>query len=109
MNAARAFISATAFAAVTVALLATAAAESVRVTIKDLEFLPATITVKVGDVIEWSNTDFIAHTATARSGAWNVQIEAGATATFTVTQAGTIVYFCKYHPNMTATLVVTAN
>jgi plastocyanin len=109
MTAARAFLGAATFAAVTIACVAIAAAETVRVTITDLVFAPAAITVRVGDVIEWVNADFIAHTATDRGGAWDVPIAAGATATLTADRAGTFAYFCKYHPTMTGTLTVIAN
>ena len=44
------------------------AGEVVKVSIGDLAFAPANITVRVGDTIEWNNTDFVDHTATAKNG-----------------------------------------
>ena len=35
-----------------------------------LAFVPAQVSAHVGDTIEWVNADFVAHTATARNGAW---------------------------------------
>lgn len=38
-----------------------------------LEFMPAEVTVDVGDTVRWRNTDFLApHTATERSGLWDL-------------------------------------
>ena len=48
------------------------AGEVVKVSIGDLAFAPANITVHVGDTIEWDNTDFVDHTATAKNGDWDV-------------------------------------
>jgi hypothetical protein len=42
-------------------------------------FVPAEVTAHVRDTIEWVNTDFVAHTATARDGAWDVVIPVNAT------------------------------
>ncbi len=85
-----------------------AAAATIRIVIADLVFAPDTVAIHVGDVIEWVNQDFVAHTSTARSGAFDVEIEANATATMTVTRPGTIAYYCRYHPTMTGTLIVMA-
>jgi plastocyanin len=39
-----------------------------------LGFVPTEITAHVGDTIEWVNSDFVAHTATARDVSWDVLI-----------------------------------
>jgi plastocyanin len=44
------------------------------VTIDKLVFVPAEVTAKVGDTVEWINNDILAHTATAANGDWNVAI-----------------------------------
>jgi plastocyanin len=77
------------------------AGEIVKVTISDLAFSPAEITVKVGDTVEWVNKDFIDHTATATNGDWDVAIPAGQSAGQLITKTGTISYFCRAHPDMT--------
>jgi len=51
-----------------------AQAATVRVTIDKLIFVPAEVTAKVGDTVEWINKDILAHTATATNGDWNVAI-----------------------------------
>jgi plastocyanin len=85
---------------------AAALAETIKVTIKDLAFSPATVTAHVGDVIEWTNADFIDHTATAAKGEFDVMIRANQTARITVTKAGGIDYICAFHPNMTGAVQV---
>ena len=53
------------------------AGEVVQVKISDLAFTPAAITLRIGDTVEWVNGDFIDHTATAKTGEWDVMISAG--------------------------------
>ena len=82
------------------------AAETIRVTIDKLDFVPAQVTAKVGDTVEWINKDVIAHTATVK-GDWDVVIPPGKSATLVVEKAGTVEYYCRFHPNMKARLTVT--
>jgi plastocyanin len=96
--------------ALTIAIAApVSAGEVVRVKITDLAFTPAEITARIGDTVEWVNADFIDHTATANSDAWDVMVAAGKTERLQLTAAGTFDYFCRFHPNMTAKIHVTAN
>ena len=85
-----------------------AAGEIVRVAINDLAFSPADVTAKVGDTIEWVNSDYVDHTATDKGGAWDVAIAAGNTAQLALTSAGTFAYYCKFHPGMTGSIHVDA-
>ncbi|HVJ76906.1 MAG TPA: cupredoxin domain-containing protein [Hyphomicrobium sp.] len=85
------------------------AGAAVRVTIADLVFSPADITVKAGDTVEWVNNDFVDHTATAKNGAWDVMIPAGKSAHLKMTKVGTFTYFCRVHPDMVGTIRVTNN
>lgn len=89
-----------------------AAAETVKVGIDHLIFSPADIKAKVGDTIEWINQDVVAHTATLGKTsllkAWEVIIPAKKTAELKLTEAGTMDYYCRYHPNMKARITVTA-
>jgi plastocyanin len=78
------------------------------VLIKQFKFQPDTLTVHVGDSVEWKNDDIVPHTATsldektfdsgriARSASWR----------FTVTKNGMYDYQCTFHPNMKGKLVV---
>jgi plastocyanin len=75
-------------------------AETIRVDLKTLAFAPAAITARVGDTIEWVNNDFVAHTATARNGDWDVKLDPHATGRTAVNKPGKVEYYCRYHPNM---------
>lgn len=76
-----------------------------RITINDMTFGAAPGRVHVGDAVEWLNLDTFTHTATA-DGVWDVTMAAGKTARVVVKRAGVFPYYCKYHPNMRATLTV---
>jgi len=92
-----------------VVLAATAGAsraEIVQVKIEKLAFTPQQVSAHVGDRIEWVNGDFIAHTASARDGSWDVMIPANGTGSLVLKTAGTFDYYCKLHPNMTGSISV---
>ncbi|WP_376742809.1 cupredoxin family copper-binding protein [Ensifer canadensis] len=76
-----------------------AQAETIRVTIEKMAFVPAEVEVRVGDTIEWVNRDILVHTATVKGG-WEVLIPAKKTASLVVREAGQIDYYCRFHPNM---------
>jgi plastocyanin len=61
-----------------------------------------------GQTIRWSNADAIAHTVTATSRASfdSQTIEAGGEFRWTTTHSGRVSYLCRFHPGMTATIVV---
>ena len=79
---------------------------TVTVTIDQVAFREKSVSAHVGDTIEWVNKDIFDHTATAKNGAFNVEVPAGKKARVVLKKAGEIDYFCEYHPNMTAKLVV---
>ncbi len=83
-----------------------AAAETIAVRIKDLAFSPAKISAHVGDTIEWTNADFVAHTATETGGAWSVDLPAGGAGRLMIDRAGAADYFCAFHPTMTGRIEV---
>jgi plastocyanin len=60
----------------------------------------------VGDTIVWKNNDIFRHTATARDKSFDVDLPAKSEARVRVGAAGTIAFFCKFHPGMTGELVV---
>lgn len=83
-------------------------AATIQITIDKLVYSPAEVTAKVGDTIEWVNKDVLAHTATASTGdKWNVVIAPGKTGRLVLKNVGAADYFCQYHPNMKARIVVT--
>ncbi len=75
-------------------------------------FNPATITIKVGTTVTWTNTTGAPHTVTSDDGTSfdsniNTPISAnGGTFSFTFTKAGTFAYHCQIHPSMKATIIV---
>jgi plastocyanin len=82
-------------------------AETIQIVMENLVISPAATTAKVGDTIEWINKDIFLHTATARNGDWDVTMPPKKTVTLVLNKAGTIDYYCRFHPNMKATLTVT--
>ena len=84
------------------------AAESLAVEIRDFAFNPPEMTVPVGGSITWTNNDTAPHTATGldREALQSGAIAPGASFTQTFDAAGTIEYFCEFHPNMKGSIVV---
>jgi plastocyanin len=83
-----------------------ARADVIQVRIEKLAFSPAQISAHAGDTIEWVNADFLAHTATARNGAWDIMIPPNATRSVVVKGDGPIDYYCKFHPNMSGQISI---
>ncbi len=93
-------------AALTLAMSVSAHAATIQITMENLVVTPAEASAKVGDTIEWINKDIFVHTATARNGDWDVTMPPKKTVTLVLKKAGTVDYYCRFHPNMKATLVV---
>jgi plastocyanin len=83
-----------------------ALAATVQISMDNLEISPAEVSAKVGDTVEWVNKDAFAHTATARNGDWDVVLPPKKSGSLVLKKAGTIDYYCRFHPNMKATLTV---
>jgi plastocyanin len=72
-----------------------------RVAMQNFQAVPASVTVAVGDTVEWTNADFVPHTATALDKSWDSRtIESGATWRMVFRTPGQFAYFCAFHPNM---------
>lgn len=93
-------------AALMAATAAPTLAATVRITMENMEIVPATATAKVGDTVQWVNKDVLAHTATARNGDFNVMLGPKKSASVVLKKAGAVSYYCRFHPNMKATLTV---
>jgi plastocyanin len=83
-----------------------AAAATLHILVQDLAFHNVPKTAHVGDVIVWSNKDFIDHTATARDGSFDLVLPAGKTVRSTLEHAGKVAFYCRYHPQMTGVITV---
>jgi plastocyanin len=90
---------------------ASASGDVVKVGMKNIKFVPADITVKVGQKIEWTNTDGqIPHTVTSQTDGVDFDsgsLQGGAKFDYTPTKAGTINYICTIHQNQAGTITVT--
>ncbi|HZR76771.1 cupredoxin family copper-binding protein [Bradyrhizobium sp.] len=84
-----------------------ALAATVQITMDKLEIAPGEVSAKVGDTIEWVNKDPFAHTATAKDGDFDVMLPPNKSGSLVLKKAGTFEYYCRFHPNMKATLTVT--
>ncbi len=77
------------------------------VDIKNFAFAPATITVKVGDSISWTNNDSMPHSASSDNGSFDTGIlQTGQSKSITFTKAGTFTYHCSVHGSMKGTVIV---
>jgi plastocyanin len=94
-------------AALSLGTFVSAHAATIQISMENLVISPAETTAKVGDSIEWINKDIFAHTATARNGDFDVTLPPKKTVAVVLKKAGTVEYYCRFHPNMKATLVVT--
>ena len=80
-------------------------------------FIPSTVTVDLGTIVTWVNTDTAAHTATSGSpggddvgAVWDSSLimnrEGMNSFSYTTDTVGTFDYFCMVHPWMAGTLIV---
>jgi plastocyanin len=77
-----------------------------RIEMQNMRFGPVPADIKAGDTIVWVNRDLVPHTATARDRSFDVVIPSRGTATMVVRRAGTTAFYCRYHPTMRGSLVV---
>jgi plastocyanin len=82
-------------------------AATIQIVMQNLVFVPLEVSAKVGDTIEWVNKDAFVHSATARNGDFDVNLPPKKTVTSVLSKAGTVEYYCRYHPNMKAVLKIT--
>jgi plastocyanin len=81
---------------------APAARKPVSIAIEGMKFSPADVTVKPGDTIVWTNKDIVAHTVTAKAGAFDSKvIPPGGTFQYVAKRKGDFVYICSLHQPMT--------
>ena len=75
------------------------------ISIKNFAFSPATLTIKKGATVTWTNSDSAPHqikSATFNSAALNQ----GQSFSFTFNTAGTFDYSCAIHPSMLGKIIV---
>ena len=83
------------------------------VTVQNFAFSPASITVKKGTTVTWTNQDATPHPVTeddntaGAPGLDSKQLAKGETFSGTFNTVGTFTYHCSLHSNMTGTVTVT--
>jgi len=77
------------------------------VAIQNFAYSPATITVKVGESISWTNQDSAGHSATADDSSFDTGVlPQGQSKSLRFAKAGTYTYHCSVHPSMKGTVIV---
>ncbi len=75
--------------------------------IHKMRFQTKLLNVKIGDTVTWTNKDIVPHTATASDKSWNSgRLNKGESFTLTITNQTKLDYFCIYHRQMQAKLVI---
>jgi len=83
-------------------------ADENRVEIRDEQFMPATITIAVGDWVTWVNFDDDEHTATGENFDTG-KLDTGARAEIQFNTPGSYIYTCQFHPEMHGEVIVTGD
>ena len=78
-----------------------------KVSIKNMDFSPAKMSITAGDSVVWTNRDSDRHTATADDKSWDTgTLKKGKSGTITFSKPGTYSYFCAVHPRMKGVVIV---
>jgi plastocyanin len=87
--------------------LSLGAARTHPVSIQAMQFSPASITVKAGDSVTWSNRDDRDHKISADDGSFSSgNLSAGGSFSHTFSRTGECRYGCVYHPREKGVVVV---
>ncbi len=83
------------------------AVDGTPVRIAGFAFEPASVTVKVGGAVTWTNEDTAGHTATLDGGSCGTgTLQKGESGSIRFDAPGEYPYLCSIHPRMTGTVVV---
>jgi len=78
-----------------------------KIVIKDFNFAPTPLTVKVGSTVTWTNTDDEPHTAVSDTGLFKSGgMDTNESFSFRFDKSGTYHYTCSIHPRMVGTIIV---
>jgi plastocyanin len=93
--------------ALTDTTLAPAAPESARISMRNFSYQPASLHVKAGTTVTWTNLDEEPHTVTSDAGAFRSgALDTHEAFAFTFRQRGTFRFLCSLHPSMSGTIIV---
>lgn len=95
----------------TKATVTTANTTAVAVNIANFAFSPATLTIKAGQTVTWTNNDSATHTVTSGTnrtfdGKYDKSLKQGESWSHTYSDPGTYEYYCKPHTGMTGKVIV---
>jgi amicyanin len=78
------------------------------VTIAGMQFQPATIRVKAGEEVTWTNSAAMPHTVSGSEHGElsSARLSQGSMFSHTFDKSGTYTYYCALHPSMTGTVIV---
>jgi plastocyanin len=99
-------------AALTLALAAVSgcakpeAPRSFTVTIANMAYGALPPSLRTGDKITWVNKDLFQHTITAKDGSFDLDLPPNGQGVTVMSHAGTIDFYCRYHPGMSGRLSV---
>ncbi|TWP52939.1 copper-binding protein [Lentzea tibetensis] len=96
-----------ALAVLTAFSTAPAGAATHQIPIAQYSYMPPAMTVRVGDVVTWTNQDQAPHDVAAGTFR-SPMLETGQSWSYTFTQPGTFDYVCSIHPDMRARITVLA-
>jgi plastocyanin len=84
--------------------------KSVKVTLKNTAFNPATVTVAKGGTVTWTNEDSVGHDVTAKDGSFKSgspgSLTNGKSYSYKFAKAGNFKYVCTVHPGMEGDVTV---
>lgn len=79
------------------------------VSMNNMQYDPASLKIKVGDTVVWTNKDDRDHTVVASNNSFKSDnIKPNGTFSFQFKSAGTFTYGCTYHPRMKGSIIVEA-
>ena len=93
-------------AALALAGVAASLAAEYVIVVDKMKFGPVPAELHAGDTIIWRNDDIFRHSATARDESFDVDLPAKSSAKMVVGDAGSVEFFCKFHPGMKGILVI---
>jgi plastocyanin len=86
----------------------TAQPETREITIASFAFSPASVTVKAGTTVKWTNKDSAPHSIVSSDGQFTASsvLTNGGTYQLKFDKPGTYTYACGLHPSMSGTIIV---
>jgi plastocyanin len=98
----------TAFLTMVALACAAAAFALTEIEIQDFKFVPASVVVTKGEMVQWTNLGAVVHTSTSDTEVWDSgDIQPNRFYKRKFNQTGAFPYHCKYHPLMKGTIRVT--